>query len=161
MEQVSELQRLNLPFHYYELQKSGFTVKQIAKLFNCSSRQVERELLLHPLNKDLSKSEYLPRYPSSYSRENCRQTSFKCHQYIIDAIDAISGTNRRSKIIEAIELYLELDVKPIPSLKPTRKDPAVAVRVPISLLQELESLPGTKSQHFTAAIEYFILKYLK
>lgn len=149
----------NKPFLYQELIDRGLTVENIASLYGRSPKQVKQELSKHPKNLSITKPDKHQRYPSEIPLVNCKNIVFNCPSYLVDAIDSIPGTNRRSKLIEIVELYLDLDIKPLPTIKPLSSDRSIGFRCPILLINDLDALPGVRTSHLMAAIEYFITKH--
>lgn len=160
---MKEHQAVEKTFLYYQLYESGISVKDIAKRYSVTIDSVIKELDKHPLYKGLpdTKVRYQTRSRSEYPTDNCQQVKFYCPKYLEQALKAIPGTNRRAKLIEAIEDYLASDNKKLAVTQTTGKDKAIGFLCPKYLIDELDSLSETKvrrSRLIIAAIEMFIAK---
>ena len=154
---------------YFEMLSSGATIADICRTVGKSRNTVIKYLNLHPdyerkkgvfgkPGAGYSKTVAQGRKHVSKKKLEGTKVYFYLPKTTRAKLDQCPGKDRRTKIITAIENYLELPAtkRPKPILRGTKADPQMCPIVDDNLVKKLDKTKGDRTGKIIAAIEIFV-----
>lgn len=158
---------------YFEMLSSGATIADICRSFGKSRNTVIKYLEMHPdyerkkgvfgkPGAGYSKTVAQGRKHVSKKKLEGTKVYFYLPKTTRAKLDQCPGKDRRTKIITAIENYLELPAakRPKPILRGTKADPLMYPIMDDKLVKKLDRTKGDRTGKVIAAIEMFIDSHL-